>query len=460
MIKPLISGKPPKLKKKANGRVTLTRQYELITPLFGGGSEANVVDVDNPIKGTAVRGQLRFWWRATRGGQFGGDRARMKAREDKIFGTAATDDKDEKRPLPLQIAVHINNLGSDVNPFNHIRDGDGYKSVVNRESNVPAYAAFPLQRESADITANNFRTVQKGITFTVEINFHKDYKKDVKAALWAWETFGGIGARTRRGFGALHCTSVKLRIDNKKFKSTKWKWAYSSQNTQIELANDMEEYIFQGDFPDGTPCLSRNTQRTRVTPVTENENIVWKDLVDSLRGFRQSRSLKNINERMLPFGRSHWPEPDAIRKLTGESSYGHDTPVYPVTTSDSAIDEKFPRAAFGLPIIFDFQGRANEPRKTELKGVGYERMASRLILRPLKCSDGNYVGLATILCGKIVPPDGLALKNVSKENPTQPNLPIAGAENLTAREATRIQRNHPNYNGKTDILQAFLDQLP
>ncbi len=459
MVKPLITGTPPKLKKKANGRVTLTRQYELITPLFGGGSEANVVDVDNPIKGTAVRGQLRFWWRATRGGRFDGNLAKMKAREDEIFGAAAVDGKDEKRPLPLQIAVHIDSLGSGSNPFKHDLDRNGYKSVANPESNVPVYAAFPLQRESADITANNFRTVQKEITFTVVVNFHKDYKRDIKAALWAWETFGGIGARTRRGFGALHCTSVKLRIDNKKFKSTKWEWAYSSQNTQVELANDMEEYVFQGDFPDGTPCLSRNTQRTRITPVTENENTVWKDLIDSLKGFRQSRSLKDINGRMLPFSRSHWPEPDAIRKLTEESSYGHDTPVYSATASDSAIDEKFPRAAFGLPIIFDFQGRAQEPQKTELKGVGYERMASRLILRPLKCSDGRYVGLATILQGKIVPPGGLALEYV-KQNKNQPDSPEIGAENLTAREAARIKNKHPNYNGKTDILQAFLDQLP
>ena len=49
------------------------RTYKLITPLYGGGVEAGKTDSVTPIRGTEIRGQLRFWWRAMRGGQFNGD---------------------------------------------------------------------------------------------------------------------------------------------------------------------------------------------------------------------------------------------------------------------------------------------------------------------------------------------------------------------------------------------------
>lgn len=197
----------------------------------------------------------------------------------------------------------------------------------------------------------------------------------------------------------------------------------------------------------------------------------WQVLIDSLKNFRQSRNLKEIYGNWRPFSRSHWPEPEAIRELTNQAMPRHDTPI-----DGGQPIEKFPRAAFGLPIVFEFkddddnwQDNPNaDPRKTELKGADHERRASKLILRPLKCTDG-YVGLATILQGQTIPPGGLELKN-------SPNDPSAGAENLSQPEAGRIRAriqteniraqqlnartNYPDYNANTDILQAFLDQLP
>ena len=41
----------------------VTAQCELITPMYGGGVTAGVVDKKMPIRASALRGQLRFWWR-------------------------------------------------------------------------------------------------------------------------------------------------------------------------------------------------------------------------------------------------------------------------------------------------------------------------------------------------------------------------------------------------------------
>ena len=37
-------------------------KYELMTPMYGGGVAPSEVDRTMPIRPTAIRGQLRFWW--------------------------------------------------------------------------------------------------------------------------------------------------------------------------------------------------------------------------------------------------------------------------------------------------------------------------------------------------------------------------------------------------------------
>ncbi len=53
-------------------RISVRYDVLLATTMFGGGVDAGSQDVATndpvtPIRGTEIRGQLRFWWRATRG---------------------------------------------------------------------------------------------------------------------------------------------------------------------------------------------------------------------------------------------------------------------------------------------------------------------------------------------------------------------------------------------------------
>jgi CRISPR-associated protein Cmr1 len=63
-----VCAEPPAV--RSSGRVAKEYQISLITPLFGGGVEAGKPDETLPIRGTSIRGQLQFWWRATRGAGF------------------------------------------------------------------------------------------------------------------------------------------------------------------------------------------------------------------------------------------------------------------------------------------------------------------------------------------------------------------------------------------------------
>lgn len=193
MRKPKLE-QPPGLEHKETGFVTQVREYQLITPLFGGGVVPGEADPVTTVRGTEVRGHLRFWWRATQGGRFNGDLKAMKTAEDELWGTASFVRKNQpeaKTPQSVQIFIFENQSGKPDQPF-VVSQG---KVRPNKKSVVPPYAAFALQpsNEEAKKGAQS-GSVRVGVTFSLEISFPDEKRNEVQAALWAWETFGGIGA--------------------------------------------------------------------------------------------------------------------------------------------------------------------------------------------------------------------------------------------------------------------------
>lgn len=420
MVKPLFD-KPPAIEKKETGRINLTRQYQLITPLFGGGVKANVVDITNPIRGTAVRGQLRFWWRATRGGQFGKDGlAAMKAREDEIWGSMATAKKGEKRPLAVQIAVRLDNLGIPDTPFIHQRNKNNIlKPVANKQSVVPAYAAFSLQRSDEDIQAGKLPyTVQKDIAFTLNINLAEDHRQDVEIALWAWETFGGIGARTRRGFGSLQCIAQRENGKPKSLLETPCTAA------EIKKAINQQLELITGEWPKDVTHVSSKLF-FEIVEIKGDASSAWQVLIKELRDFRQSREG---NE----YGPTHWPEANAVRSAAGKN----------VSSKSPDLGDVFPRAQLGLPILFHFP-QERDLEDATLTGMNKERMASSLILRPIICGQNQAFGLAICLNSPVIPDGGIALDGKSVMH------------TLTPDEAKKIVP----LDGETSLMKAFFKHL-
>lgn len=431
-------------KPEDTGYATEVRQYTLITPLFGGGVFAGENDVEMLIRGSSIRGILRFWWRATRGGQFT-TLKELRDAEDRIWGAPA--ERVEKiiekhgsaTYKPVQISVEVTSEGIPVTG-----------------TNAPKYASFPLKSQ----------TIQKDVKFTLTLNYNKDYKEDILAALWAWENFGGIGARTRRGFGAIR--RIKIPKNQKEISLDQYE---NSINQYEELLNkidlekislsqgenlidqyeelinkiDLEKvsldqyqkliqaglktYIEKFTWPNGVPHLSRTTS-FKVVPQN------WHALIGKLQEFRQGEGFARKERTGKTPGSSRWPEPDTLRRLANKHSPNH-APTHPV--------KKFPRAQFGLPINFHFRN-PGDPNGV-LKGKGLDRLASPLILRPLdsKCS------IAAILKteGTIEPLSNLEVKG---KNYTGLSADLTEAEFKQIRPLEGLKFN-------SNILYAFLEWL-
>ncbi|BAF60107.1 Uncharacterized protein PTH_1926 [Pelotomaculum thermopropionicum SI] len=416
--------------------ITQVRCYELITPLFGGGVNPGEADPITVVRGTEIRGQLRFWWRACRGGRFNGNLAEMREAEDKLWGATST----EKKALPSQVDVVLLtwHAGESEQPFEVVADnrtGRPKPRLKAKESVALPYAAFPLQPSEEEIRAGGIgmktKTVRTNVSFTLKITYPDKQQQEVEAALWAWETFGGVGARTRRGFGALKLVSV----DGKPITQP------GAAQIEAEIRQALEKHVMSGMWPDGVPHLSLEPQM-KITGRHAEPKAAWDYLIRHLRNFRQSRSGGSPRQS----GRSRWPEPDEIRRLTGCQCSRHAVPLSNIG--------KFPRAAFGLPVVFHFKDRdAGDPCDTKLTcgEQDCDRLASPLILRPLACRDGA-VGLAMVLEGTGVGmvPGGLVLE---KEEGSEESWPVEAM--IDVNEAQNI----PPLNGERDVLQAFLKRI-
>lgn len=74
-------------------------EIEVITPIFGGGTETGVNDPVTLIRPSSIRGHLRFWWRATRGANCASV-SELRHREGEIWGTT-----DNPSPVCIEVEV-------------------------------------------------------------------------------------------------------------------------------------------------------------------------------------------------------------------------------------------------------------------------------------------------------------------------------------------------------------------
>ncbi|PPD18702.1 MAG: hypothetical protein CTY24_12550, partial [Methylobacter sp.] len=227
---------------------------------------------------------------------------------------------------------------------------------------IPAYALFsgkgknPSERKTPEDEPAN--VILRNLKFELKIQEIRsplsdaDWHSVLEAVRW-WANFGGLGARTRRGLGSIAVSGVE---------------------------------------PLTNRCVESFGAQLKTLTQTDNATEAWQNAIIKLETFRQGRNIARQPGNGKQPGRSFWPEPDSIRLITGNTANGYHPPVNRSGT--------FPRAAFGLPIIFDFNvpESKDEPPKSELTPAGdLERMASPLIVKAQYLGDEQYRAIALLL---------------------------------------------------------------
>jgi CRISPR-associated protein Cmr1 len=302
-----------------------------------------------PIRPSSIRGHLRFWWRATRGAGF--DTAQLRRQESKIWGST-------ENPSPVIIEVVIVDRGKEY-PCATTRG-----RILKFENNHPPYALFPFQ---GDKNKNPAQCIS-GLIFDLITICPESLEGEISPAIKAWVNFGGIGARTRRGCGALYCKDLAPPDGESVGSWYKSYFARDKKNQKPKWPLLPEKILVKHNDGDNDPLK------------------IWSEVIGLMHDFRQGFIGRNPGHDRRP-GRSRWPEPETIRQTSSRRSSQH-------SRLHAIPDDAFPRAEFGLPIVFHFKDR-DDPNDTELypvvNGEEKTRMASSLILRPVICANGEMV---------------------------------------------------------------------
>lgn len=361
---------------------TLSYKVTVITPIYGGGVQAGKPDREMPIRASAIRGQLRYWWRFLQShgeGSLTGEKLFKKERE--VWGGMGDEsEQTETTDFSGKVFVRVKGIKNAGNnkfkpccEYSRYKDGK-IKYNLTFLHDIPQYALFPGQGKKPDaqdydeIKDSPHTVILPGITFQLEISIEKsvleiDQKRIIESLRW-WASFGGIGARVRRGSGSVKVEDIKPLTE----KEVKHFGCILKRNSAINAPQAWNK------------AITKLHQFRQGVGVGRNQK---KDSQGNLETYGKNNTPAQ--------GGSRWPEPDSIREITGRNSSRH--------KPKHAARLAFPRAAFGLPIIFRFNNRdeqAGDPEQSELRPIDSERMLSPLILKAMATENG-YQSIALLL---------------------------------------------------------------
>jgi CRISPR-associated protein Cmr1 len=333
-------------------RETIELELQLITPMFGGGYKAREVDTVQPIRPAAIRGHLRFWWRATAGARYATVEELHKA-ERELWGAAAT--KDNPAVGKVAIQVQILSAGekasySQVAPESRPKEGP-----------LHGYFLFPFQEQKKQNipAAVGRRQVSFQLRLTLDASLSEAQRAGVRTALKAWIAFGGVGARMRRGCGALTVVGANA-------------------NQWLPPTRGLAEWL--GMPPNAASKCDWTTlagARGIVVPTASPEE-AWRELGQFWARFRKG----HFAQAYSPMSGGKWR--DYRQVLCQLRNQGNTL--------------RLAKPFLGLPIIYqEIKGAKNLCLTGTLEPVGSGRMASPVILKPIALQGGEFGALVLVM---------------------------------------------------------------
>jgi len=178
---------------------TITATFEIVTPMFLGDADQKAT----AIRPTAIKGALRFWWRALNGHLSTQDLAKKEA---ELFGST-----DGGGVFSLSV--------SPLDKFQAMTDWPPADPSASS-----SYMGYGL---TGDRQNPHREYIPVGLTFTVTISMHSNKLEDkpvIQAALEAFGLFGSLGSRARRGFGSVQLIELNQQKVNAPTKSSVKAW--------------------------------------------------------------------------------------------------------------------------------------------------------------------------------------------------------------------------------------------
>jgi len=347
------------------------RRYEVtvefVTPCFLGGADSTTTA---EWRAASIRGQLRWWFRAVAGGELNGDLKKVAAAEERLFGSTKRASRLRVRligatPLSVPAGGQCAYGGSGVLAANIGRTwGD---------STTPTETRLELMRQGRPVRSNPIHYLGYGpivwdrdrrqvcfsharIEAAQKASFAVQLPSTIAAAdhqlfsmaLWAWLHLGGIGARSRRGWGSLCCWDVRgWDYDDLALPSLELEGFKSAVKSLLTKTGSGPAKV-QSEWSHLSPNSAVFVGLRGQTSWECAMELVGSWLIGFRRRYGNTRDIRKISGISLVDRDYEWAAPNgtmrppSAAKRTGASS--------------SSTTEAPDRAGFGLPLPFGQDG--------------------------------------------------------------------------------------------------------
>ncbi|MGV9678540.1 type III-B CRISPR module RAMP protein Cmr1 [Nocardia sp. NPDC003482] len=366
-----------------------TLRLRTVTPLFSGDDPLppDGRRPGTPVRVPSIRGQLRFWFRALAAAHGIHDPQELWEQEEQIFGSTRRGTTTASA-ITLRIDNPPGQGGRHTYP-------DWMKDPDNGFSGTAYLLGQGLWHPKNLLTRD---VVTPGATFDLKIRFSRDDTINTRFlyTVWAWLTFGGLGARTRRGFGQLRLQKVTDLPDI---------WWPDDLQTRPDTIDGWKKLIAQPIPDSARACteLGWNTD-THTPPEQRPEFPVlaapwWNGRVLPITGKTLADVLDSAGQEWRKFilcGALTYRTPNnEIRNNT--------TPEWRAVITGT--DTRFPRGALGMPVGYHRPKYQDQPAWTPSVTIdgGALRRASPIWLRPTQLAPNTWIVFTHAFRSRLLP---------------------------------------------------------
>ena len=345
--------------------------YRVVTPMFCGGAEP---DKRAELRPSSFKGVLRFWWRALAWSRLGGDLGQIKQQEDALFGSADGGQSSvSMRLVPGSKRESV--AAGEVLTVS--QSGGGPIGEGARYLGFGVMEAFGSRRKGTKAGELTRPCLRSPFEFTVRMlvrdgerneRNHSNQSASLEDALVCLGTHGGMGAKSRKGYGSLVIRS--LRVDGEQ----RWRPPQTISEFGDSLT-DLRRNHDAAEQPEYTALFAQTRQV--LVPSDKNESMELLDLVG-----RELMRYRSWGRNGQVFGH------DSEKKFQDD----HDL-------MKGGYRNRHPRRiAFGLPHNYG-SGRDKQVRPWE-----FDRRASPLFIHIHECGD-TPVAVLSFLPARFLPED-------------------------------------------------------
>jgi CRISPR-associated protein Cmr1 len=336
--------------------------FKIVTPMFMAGSDQKQAEFRIP----SLLGALRFWYRATAPADLLNNISKLREAEAKLFGSTDTG----------QASFLVRDNSSQITTA----DANNARWANNKHG--ICYLGYGTMNFRGQVQRNY---IKEGSTINIKFIFRPLKDSDIQGlrrALEALSLFGGLGSRSRRGFGSVTLLTLADEDGN-----DLWRAPRNREELQTQISSFISRWNLKDKTREPSYTAFTSLSQVRLSQTHQNHINLLDNIGEEMIRYRSYGRRNHNGDHTLPgnmgiaeqlFSSDH----DLVQSLGNVNITSHPR-----------------RVAFGLPHNYFF---GSTRLKFDITGASSERRASPLFIH-IHQLGREYAAVLTYLPARFLP---------------------------------------------------------